>query len=99
MAAGVAGVLGPPRDAVARVGLTGVVPSKLDYWVPRRSPSPPPCSGAGTATSSLSLSLANSVPAAVPSYVSNAAAPRAADRRTPSRRSLCGSPPGSVWTR
>ncbi len=82
VAAGVAGVLGPPRDAVARVGLTGVVPSKLDYWVAPTFTVSPPCSGAGTATSSLSLSLANSVPAEVPSYVSNAAAPRAADRRT-----------------
>ncbi|MEW1960033.1 DUF4012 domain-containing protein [Kineococcus sp. NPDC059986] len=82
VAAGVAGVLGPPRDGVARVGLTGVVPSKLDYWVAPTFTVAPPCAGTGTTTSSMSLSLANSVPADVPAYVSNAAAPRAADRRT-----------------
>ncbi|MEZ0490969.1 DUF4012 domain-containing protein [Kineococcus sp. TBRC 1896] len=80
VAAGVAGVLGAPRDGVVHVGLTGVVPSKLDYWVTPAFTVSPPC--AATGSSSLSLSLTNSVPADVPAYVSNAAAPRAADRRT-----------------
>ncbi|MEZ0164578.1 DUF4012 domain-containing protein [Kineococcus sp. LSe6-4] len=82
VAAGVAGALGEPRDGVAHVGLTGVVPSKLDYWVAPTFTLSPPCARAGTGTGSLSLTLANSVPAEVPAYVSNAAAPRAADRRT-----------------
>ncbi|WP_432543817.1 DUF4012 domain-containing protein [Kineococcus sp. SYSU DK002] len=82
VAAGVAGTLGEPRDAVARVGLTSTVPSKLDYWVRPSLEVSAPCSGTGTAQGSLSLTLANSVPPSVPAYVSNAAAPRVADRRT-----------------
>jgi hypothetical protein len=80
--AGVAGVLGPPEDGVARVGLTGTVPSKLDYWVEPSFRLSPPCAGAGTAKGALELRLENTVPVDVPSYVSNAAAPRVADRRT-----------------
>jgi len=88
VAAGVAGVLGDPAEAgaTARIGLTSIVPSKLDYWLRPEIAVSAPCTPGDSATSpvrsTVSMTLTNEVPTYVPDYVSNALADTAVLRRT-----------------